>query len=146
MKTADGIEAMPAISVVVPVLDEAESLPKLLEQLESTFGGFDGGWETIAVDDGSGDNTWAGLVDAAKERPWLRGVRLARRFGQHPATFAGLAEARGSIIAVIDADLQVGVQDVLELVEKVRDGADVAFAARDHSLSLIHISEPTRPY
>jgi len=120
------------LSLVVPMRDEAAGLDALLERVEKALAQFPR-WEMIAVDDGSADDTWARLAAAAHARPWLRGVRLARSFGQHPATLAGLKNARGEIIATMDADLQVRPEDVPLLVSKIDEGAGVAFALRGHS-------------
>jgi glycosyltransferase involved in cell wall biosynthesis len=113
--------------------DEAPVLDGLLRDLGAAFAGFEGGWELIAVDDGSRDRTWHEIKARAHEFPWLRGVRLAGRHGQHPATMAGLSEARGRVIAVMDADRQVGAAAMRGVVEEVISGADLAFAVRDHS-------------
>lgn len=120
------------LSIVVPMLDEAAVVEELLSRLESVFSDFAGGWEMVAVDDGSTDGTWRLLREASIRKPWLRGVRLARRFGQHQALLAGMDAARGRIVALMDADLQVQPEDMRLLVERVARDADVAFAVRDH--------------
>ncbi|MCD6405059.1 MAG: glycosyltransferase family 2 protein [Planctomycetes bacterium] len=127
----EGSESL-GLSVVVPMLDEAPVIEELLSRLESVFSDFTGGWEMVAVDDGSTDGTWRLLQEASARRPWLRGVRLARRFGQHQAILAGMDAARGRIVVLMDADLQVQPEDMKPLVERVARDADVAFAVRDH--------------
>lgn len=127
-----GEHPKPLLSLVVPMLDEAPVVEELLSRVEPVFSGLEGGWEMIVVDDGSTDGTWELLREMHPSRPWLRGIRLGRSFGQHPATFAGLEAADGEIIAVMDADLQVYPEDMTAPVVAVQEGADLAFAMRDH--------------
>ena len=108
----------PRISLVVAMKDETPLLDELLSRVEAALGGIPGGFEMIAVDDGSRDETWARLREAARSRPWLRGVRLARNFGQHPATIAGLEAAAGDIFVTMDADLQICPEDIPLLSRK----------------------------
>ncbi len=126
-------DSTPALTVVVPMHDEAAVLDGLLRDLDAAFAEIEGGWELVAVDDGSRDRTWRELKARAGAFPRLRGVRLERRFGQHPATLAGLSAARGRVIAVMDADRQIGAIAIRALVEEILSGADLAFAVRDHS-------------
>lgn len=123
----------PALSIVVPMLNEEEGVKPLLDALEQAFADFPGGWEVIAVDDGSSDDTWKVISCEARRRTPLRGMRLKRNFGQHAASIAGLEAARGSMVALMDADAQVDTWEMRRLVERVADGADLAFAARDHT-------------
>ncbi len=121
------------LSIIVPMHDEEPGVGALLAALEETFAGTHGGWEVVAVDDGSRDGTWRVLREASAQRPWLRGVRLDGCFGQHPATIAGLEAAAGGIVATSDADMQVPPGQLKLAVEKVAEGADIAFMERDHS-------------
>ena len=123
----------PAVSVVIPMRNEGQSVDELLSRLDAALAGVNGGFEVVAVDDGSTDDTWARLRQNAPARPWLRGIALARPFGQHPATFAGLRAARGGVIVTMDADLQVDPEDITLLVAKVAAGTDVAFGERAHA-------------
>ena len=120
------------LTIVVPMLDEEEMLGEMLDRVGEAFEDFEGEWELMAVDDASGDATWELLKAAAREKKWLCGISLSRRAGQHGATMAGLEAARGRIVAVMDADLQVSARCVRELVENVRCGAEIAFAKREH--------------
>lgn len=130
---ARGEDDVLAVSLVVAMLNEAEGLPGLLDAVEEAFAGLAGGWEMIAVDDGSRDSTWDIIVRESRNRRWLRGLRLARNFGQHAAAIAGLRAASGAILCGMDADMQVAAGEVRRLAESVSEGADLAFAARDHS-------------
>jgi hypothetical protein len=123
----------PRLSIVVPMHNEADSISNLLAAVGAAFQKFQGGWELIAVDDGSDDATWAALKDAVSSDSRLHALRLAGRFGQHPATIAGLEAARGAVLAVMDADMQINPEDMRRAVLKVLDGAQLVFAERDHS-------------
>ena len=88
-------------------------------------------WELILVDDGSTDATWAAVEGAhAADEERIRGVRLKRNFGQHPAMHAGLVRAEGDVLVTMDGDLQNAPEDIPKLVAAVEGGADVASGRR----------------
>jgi glycosyltransferase involved in cell wall biosynthesis len=113
--------------------NESAAVGAFLDSVEKAFTGLAFSWELIAVDDGSTDDTWRLLTDAAPSHPWLNGIRLARRFGQHPATIAGLEASRGEVVAVMDADMQVSAADVRRAVEMISPDVELVYAAREHS-------------
>jgi undecaprenyl-phosphate 4-deoxy-4-formamido-L-arabinose transferase len=124
----DQAAASPELSVIVTVFNEAASLGELYRR---TLLGLDGrDFELIFVDDGSSDDSFVEIerLHAADER--VRGVRLKRNFGQHPAMHAGLARARGVIVVTMDGDLQNPPEDLPKLVAAVEAGADVASGRR----------------
>jgi undecaprenyl-phosphate 4-deoxy-4-formamido-L-arabinose transferase len=124
----DQASAPPELSVVVTVFNEAGSLEELYSRTVAALEGRD--FELIFVDDGSADESFATIerLHAGDER--VRGVRLKRNFGQHPAMHAGLARARGAIVATMDGDLQNPPEDLPKLVAAVEAGADVASGRR----------------
>jgi undecaprenyl-phosphate 4-deoxy-4-formamido-L-arabinose transferase len=124
----DETSAPPDLSVVVTVFNEAGSLDELYRRTIAALAGRD--FELIFVDDGSTDESFATIerLHAADER--VRGVRLKRNFGQHPAMHAGLARARGAVVATMDGDLQNPPEDLPKLVAAVEAGADVASGRR----------------
>ena len=94
----------PEVSVVVTVFNEAASLEELYRRATAALAGRD--YELIFVDDGSKDGSWE-LIDGLHEGDArVRGVKLKRNFGQHPAMHAGLVRARGEIVVTMDSDLQ----------------------------------------
>jgi undecaprenyl-phosphate 4-deoxy-4-formamido-L-arabinose transferase len=123
-------EAVPDLSVVVPILNEERSLPELYRRATDALAGFGRSYELIFVDDGSSDGTFAALERLHAEDPRVRAVRFKRNFGQHPAMHAGLARARGGILVTMDGDLQNAPEDIPRLVEAVEAGADVASGRR----------------
>jgi glycosyltransferase involved in cell wall biosynthesis len=126
------------LSVVIPIYNEEENIPPLLEQLQSALKRLNLRYEIIAVDDGSRDNGAALLKRYATEIPELKIVRLRRNSGQAAAIMAGLEHATGEIIVTIDADLQNDPDDIGKLVAKLNEGFDVVSGWRkdrqDHPL------------
>ena len=120
------------LSVVVPVYNEAESLPLLVQALHTaldTVKNPDGqvlSWETVLVDDGSKDNSLAVLEQLAQADPeHLRVVELRRNFGQTTAIAAGIDFARGDVLVLMDADLQNDPADIPDMLKKLAEGYDV---------------------
>ena len=119
------------LSVVVPVFNEAENLGDLERRLEPAVAtlGFDD-LEFIVVSDGSTDDSEALIREMIRRDPRYRGVFLARNFGHQAALSAGLDAAEGSVIAIIDGDLQDPPEAIAPLVRALEGGADVAFGIR----------------
>jgi polyisoprenyl-phosphate glycosyltransferase len=120
----------PTLSLVLPVFNEEEVLPALLERLRTLLDRLKLSTEVIFVDDGSADRTLQLLRDAARADPRLRILSLSRNFGHQPAISAGLDHALGEAVVVMDADLQDPPEVVLELVARWREGFDVVHARR----------------
>jgi dolichol-phosphate mannosyltransferase len=118
------------ISVVVPVYFNAESLPRLAEQLREVAQRADFELAPIFVEDGSGDDSWARIQAITVSWPTARGIRLTRNFGSQMAILAGLHEASGDAAAVLSADLQEPPELLLRLVEAWRGGATAVLAVR----------------
>jgi glycosyltransferase involved in cell wall biosynthesis len=118
-------EAQPALSVVVPIYNEEESIPSLYQRLTGVLAGMGVGYEIIAVDDGSRDRSFAILRDLAAADRRLRVVRFRRNFGQTAAFTAGFERARGEVVVTIDADLQNDPADIPRLMDKIGEGFDV---------------------
>jgi len=113
------------LSVVVPALNESANIPELLARTTAAVAAL-GSYEIVVVDDGSGDDTWPLLREAADADPHVVGVRLQRNFGQHPALTAGLTAARGRVIVTLDADLQNPPEEIPKLVARLGPDCDVA--------------------
>jgi len=117
--------AAPALSVVTPVYNEAESLPQLILRLREALDAMAVSYEIVAVDDGSRDGSLLVLRRLAAEFPLLKIVALRRNSGQTAAMMAGIDHASGDVIVTIDADLQNEPGDIGLLYDKLNEGYDV---------------------
>lgn len=113
------------LSVVVPVYNEEESLPRLLEELHEALRPTGLVYELVLVDDGSRDHSFTWLEQRAEEDPTLVAVRFRRNFGQTAAMQAGLDHARGAAIVTMDADLQNDPRDIPAMLDKLDEGYDL---------------------
>jgi glycosyltransferase involved in cell wall biosynthesis len=113
----------PSVSVVVPGLNEAESLPLLAAQIREALEGKS--YELIFVDDGSTDDSWQVINDLNEADPAVRGVRLRANFGKAMALAAGFERARADAVVMMDADLQDDPADLPRMLEKIDGGLDV---------------------
>lgn len=118
------------ISIVVPALNEQESIEELHRRVTGAAEHWGDDHELIVVDDGSTDNTLAILERLTLTDPRLKVVSLTRNFGHQAAVTAGLHHARGSIVCVLDADLQDPPEEILPFIDRVRQGVDVVYAVR----------------
>lgn len=98
------------ISVVVPVYRCDFTLVELYERTRRVFTSMDSDFEILFVHDGCSEKSWEIIQTLAQRDSRVRGIKLSRNFGQHPAIMAGLRNARGSKIAVVDCDLQDSVE------------------------------------
>ena len=115
----------PALSVVIPLYNEEESIPSLAAALTEALDAVGRPYEIIIVDDGSRDNSFALLQAVASQDPRWTVIRLRRNFGQTAAFAAGFAQARGEVVVTMDADLQNDPHDVPLLLEKIDAGYDI---------------------
>ena len=118
----------PDVSVVVTLFNEGSNVGDLVRRTTAALDGEP--FELLLVDDGSTDGTWEEVERAHDADPRVRGVRLKRNFGQHPAMHAGLVRARGDVLVTMDGDLQNSPEDIPKLVAAVRNGTDVASGRR----------------
>jgi glycosyltransferase involved in cell wall biosynthesis len=116
---------VPDVSVVVPVRDEVESLPLLLEAIASTLTENKISYEIICVDDGSTDGSAEFLKKEAQTRSDLKAVILRRNYGQTAAMSAGFNYAVGKAVVTLDADLQNDPADIPMLLAKLDEGYDL---------------------
>lgn len=114
-----------ALSVVVPVFNEEESLPRLMETLTSVLGALPYPYEIILVNDGSIDNSLAVMRAFSATHPRVRVVDFRRNYGQTAALMAGIDHASNDVVVMIDADLQNDPADIPRLLAKLGEGYDV---------------------
>jgi dolichol-phosphate mannosyltransferase len=118
------------VSIVVPVYNERETLPELYRRVVEEVGGVEHAVELVFVDDGSRDGSTELIRELARRDPRVRGVRLSRNFGHNAAIEAGLREARGDAVVIMDADLQDDPSALRRMIAAWEEGADVAYAVR----------------
>jgi glycosyltransferase involved in cell wall biosynthesis len=115
----------PAISIVVPVYNEEQSIPPLCEKIRTACEPLGKRYELIFVDDGSRDQTFAILQEIQKNDSQIKVIRLRKNYGQTAAMAAGFMHTRGNIIMSMDGDLQNDPQDIPRLLAKLEEGNDV---------------------
>lgn len=124
--------ADPYLSVVIPVFNEEENLPELLDRLTATLVPLGKPYEVVLVNDGSRDGSLPLLQQASARDPHLVVVDFNRNYGQHAAVFAGFASSRGEVVVTLDADLQNPPEEIPKLVAKIEEGYDVVGSVRVH--------------
>ncbi len=112
----------PELSVVVPVHNEADNLPVLVERLQSVLDGAASSWELVFVDDGSRDDTLAVIRRLNAANPRINAVSFSRNFGKEVAIAAGLDHAMGDAVVIMDADLQHPPETIPAFLAKWREG------------------------
>lgn len=120
----------PALSIIVPVHNEAEVIPQLLQRLGGVCQQLNMPCEWLFVDDGSRDRSVAMLLQAQSQYPAIRVLTLSRNFGKEAAVSAGLAHAKGQAVILLDADLQDPPELIPSMVQAWQEGADVVLMKR----------------
>ena len=120
------------ISVVVPVHEEERTVALLFEELQAALDPLGQPWETIFVDDGSTDGSFAALTRLHNAHDNVRVVRLRRKFGKAAALAAGFANAQGEVVVTIDADLQDDPAEIPRLLAKLDEGFDLVTGWKAH--------------
>jgi glycosyltransferase involved in cell wall biosynthesis len=125
LPTVREIREKPQISIVIPVLNEANNLELLMRELRNFLDDFDKPCEVILVDDGSTDGSFLLMRSFHTEDDRIRVIRLRRNFGQSAAFSAGFDLAQGDIIVTMDGDLQNDPADIPKLLRKIDEGFDI---------------------
>ena len=120
-----------AYSVVVPVFNEEKNLSHLYERLTGTMKGNIGEYEIIFVDDNSRDSSLEILKDIRRNDPRVKIIKFSRNFGHQAAITAGLDNAAGDAVIMMDADLQDPPEVITKLIEKYKEGYEVVYAQRE---------------
>lgn len=113
------------ISVVIPLLNEDESLPELCEWIARVMVANNYTYEVLFIDDGSTDNSWKVIEGLAAENPNVRGIKFRRNYGKSAALNVGFKETQGDIVITMDADLQDSPDEIPELKKKIDEGFDL---------------------
>ena len=114
------------ISVVVPLLNEADSLPELEAWIRRVMEEHQFSYEIVFVDDGSSDNSWAIIQGLAQTNPNVKALRFRRNYGKSPALNEGFKIVQGDVVITMDADLQDSPDEIPELYKMIKeDGYDL---------------------
>lgn len=114
------------ISIVIPLFNEAESLPELSAWIEKVMKAHNYDYEMIMVDDGSDDGSWDVIQSLSKENSAIHGISFRRNYGKSAALFCGFAKAKGNVVITMDADLQDSPDEIPELYTMITEnGYDV---------------------
>jgi glycosyltransferase involved in cell wall biosynthesis len=107
------------ISIIIPLLNEQESLPELTSWIERVMLQNNFSYEVIFIDDGSTDNSWETIQQLSTKNGNLKGIRFLRNYGKSQALHAGFAKAQGDVIITMDADLQDSPDEIPELYNMI---------------------------
>lgn len=107
------------ISLVIPLLNEQESLPELHQWIVKVMTTHNFSYEILFIDDGSTDGSWQTIENLSKENKAVKGIRFLRNFGKSQALHAGFAQAKGDVIITMDADLQDSPDEIPELYQLI---------------------------
>jgi glycosyltransferase involved in cell wall biosynthesis len=111
------------ISVVIPLFNEAESLPELMQWIDRVMQTHNYSYEVIMVDDGSKDNSWQTIQSLRTTYPSLKGIKFQRNYGKSAALNEGFKMAQGDIVVTMDADLQDSPDEIPEFYDMItKDG------------------------
>ena len=113
------------VSVIIPLLNEEESLRELHEQLKTSLARIGGNYELIFVDDGSTDNSFKVLRELKARNPRVKAIRFRRNYGKSAALMVGFQKAQGEFVITMDADLQDDPAEIANLIKELRSGYDV---------------------
>ena len=113
------------LTVVLPAYNEEASVPRAASTLSQLLSAAEIPYEILFVNDGSRDNTWNAICAEVRHSSRVRGIRFSRNFGKESAIFAGLAQARGDCVAVMDCDLQHPPEKVIEMYRLWQKGYQV---------------------
>lgn len=123
-------ETRPVFSLVIPVWNEQAVIPVLYERIVQVMDGLGERWEVIFVNDGSSDRSLELLMELHERDERVKVLSFSRNFGHQIAITAGFDYAEGDAVIVMDADLQDPPEVLLRMIEKWREGYDVAYAVR----------------
>lgn len=115
------------LSIIVPLFNEAESIPELFRWISKVMAENRFSYELIFIDDGSTDDSWKIIEKIKADNPeTVKGIKFRRNYGKSPALFCGFEMAQGDIVVTMDADLQDSPEEIPEMMRMIReDGYDL---------------------
>lgn len=109
------------ISIVIPLLNEEESLKELYQWIARVMKAEGFSYEILFIDDGSTDDSWKIIEEISKSNPEVKGIRFQRNYGKSQALHAGFARAKGDVVITMDADLQDSPEEIPELYKMITE-------------------------
>lgn len=134
------------LSIVIPVLNEQDSLLELHRQIDAACSSNAIDAEVVFVDDGSTDGSWKVISEIARTDPRVSGIRFRRNFGKAAALTAGLRSIRGDLVLTMDADLQDDPAEIPRLLSKLNEGYDVVNGWKQRRLDPWHKVYPSKVF
>ena len=135
------------ISIVVPLYNEAESLPELCSWVDQVMQKNQFSYEMIFVNDGSKDSSWQVIQDLSKQYSTIKGISFARNYGKSAALHEGFQKASGQVVITMDADLQDSPYEIPELYRMItQDGYDLVSGWKQKRFDPISKTIPTKLY
>lgn len=134
------------LSVIIPVLNEQESLQQLLDEIRDVLTASHISAEVIFIDDGSTDQSWSLICSLAGAHPHVHGIQFRRNFGKAAALTAGMQRATGELILMMDADLQDDPREIPAMMARIEQGADVVNGWKQNRLDPWHKVYPSRVF
>ncbi len=121
------------ISFVIPCYRSEHMIGKVIEEIMETMAGMSQyTYEVVLINDCSPDHTYEAIKALAEQHSFIKGINLARNFGQHAALMAGFRHASGDIVVCLDDDGQTPASEVGKLLDKLEEGYDVVYAKYEH--------------
>jgi glycosyltransferase involved in cell wall biosynthesis len=109
------------ISIVIPLYNEEESVPRLIEWIERVVAEHKYSYEIITVNDGSSDSSWEVIENLARKNKNIKGVSFRRNYGKSAALHCGFQMAQGDVVVTMDADLQDSPDEIPDLYKMIKD-------------------------
>ena len=113
------------LSIIIPLFNEDESLPKLLEWIGKVMSATSLTYEVILIDDGSNDDSWSVISSVSAADEHIKGIRFTRNYGKSAALNVGFEACKGDVVITMDADMQDSPDEIPQLYEMIKDGNDV---------------------
>ena len=135
------------ISIVIPLLNEEESLPELIAWIEKSLSGKNLSYEVIMIDDGSTDNSWQAIQELKKKYSFIRGIKFTRNYGKSAGLQVGFNEAKGDVVFTMDADLQDSPEEIPEMYRMIdEEGFEIISGWKKKRFDPLSKTIPTKLY
>ena len=119
------------ISIVSPVYNSEKIVDELVSRIVKNVSEISEEYEIILVEDGSPDNSWSKILENCARNPRVKGIRLSKNFGQHFAITAGIDNAAGDFLVLMDCDLQDSPEYIKDLYAKAKEGNDIVYTLKE---------------